>query len=1257
MKSFSKILSSLFAAVTLMTASSAQALFLGPGTPTLDGVTDALFGTEIVGSTMNNVNTGLIMKVQGEIQDIKAKYNEYKNDYEGVMLKEKAPLEGTRTIKRSSKANPADPQETRRAVYDLFLAEPSTDFFEQRDYQAQATRFYQDTLIEVNTAVNRLEQEYNNNLKEKINQMSEDMLTGENGAEVSADENGSWKNDYNAYKTFDDLVQILEELTALKAQLVAAKAIKDDLTPVPAPDDGTKGETASGEENKETKESTDLRTATIKLAEARTASYQKNEVLAFAQQSSGISYRYNPDENGIMSFVEAPESGLDSPFASGRDELKDIERLNPVYNTAVKTLKIHNLIQSLPAKKALFDKYKQYRKLHDKAIEKVGESDQCVLRYLGKYYQNPEKTWYGAYIGDQIADYDLRKGISGWAISSYETAKAAIANPVEEADLAELELDAEMDSTDFESFAEQVPYVEEKSENFDGYKEQSKYDENDTNTRMLELVPWNVGAEAAKELANDQRADNPEWGVPKTFFPVWNDQKSFFGQYLDGKYDNIKRYLSYFDFRVRTVSLAGELNTLSDAEPLLKQYAAQRLSSMAAALKDVSEIPEDGNFQITSAAAEKKEAVEILQQNLAKALEQQENSRKELVGQMDALQTRQDDLNRQINRGQNASMNDNAEVPEDVDVNALKQEISSVEKQIDEVQKQIDKVDEKTALLRKAYIRKEQNIEQQYSAYVAGIKDPVLKTLAAIVMGGSPALAGMTPDLQLKAQSYFAWLIGTSETIFADVKDYAQEAVDRARNDIYGYGEIIYFPKGESQILARHIALINELKNLPFDQLSQSKPSVLQIAASPTAVELVTTAFQPALLEVICLNNLCEQPDSDYFIGASPKVRDFSAPKGAPDTSSAPPREIIHLDYIDYENIPKLPDNSVAKADILKYGQPVPEVWKYMLKNPAYVEKDIDLEKALTRGGEELTFMRGGSLPCRDGDTIIDARDDKAAYYTVTDSDNRYSYLECLFLKTGIGNGNILLGNTVLNLEAEKDQLVKAEKKSDVAGANPSELGIFLKYEDNKLYVRDMPVETYKRLKEIQEDDSSEEEYKENVPDNIYKKAAFSENQIGNFLRFVDMEMEYRQILEELSAKIEETKADLFAEFKEAGFTPSEDFDLSNEEDYKQARETLDGLKNNNITAAEEMLEDIANPENDVVNDRKIRVENVINALKQDETELLSLSEDDAPGSTLDERLKTEQANQETAQKYQEEADKAFEDMLNNFPAPYCASY
>ena len=80
----------------------------------------------------------------------------------------------------------------------------------------------------------------------------------------------------------------------------------------------------------------------------------------------------------------------------------------------------------------MFNFHYQYHhivKLHEKTVEKLKESDQCVRNFLGKYYEDADKTWYGnVFIGTQITDYDLREGLSRWAIDSYEAIKAEKSN-------------------------------------------------------------------------------------------------------------------------------------------------------------------------------------------------------------------------------------------------------------------------------------------------------------------------------------------------------------------------------------------------------------------------------------------------------------------------------------------------------------------------------------------------------------------------------------------------------------------------------------------------------------------------------------------------------------------------------------------------------------------------------------------------------------------------------------------------------------
>ncbi len=71
--------------------------------------------------------------------------------------------------------------------------------------------------------------------------------------------------------------------------------------------------------------------------------------------------------------------------------------------------------------------------------------------------------------------------------------------------------------------------------------------------REVDLIPWQIGAEASKLLV-----EAPEkWGMSNNSFPIWNDVKIFYNQYLDGKYANIKARLKIY--------------TVSDVKTLLMQ--------------------------------------------------------------------------------------------------------------------------------------------------------------------------------------------------------------------------------------------------------------------------------------------------------------------------------------------------------------------------------------------------------------------------------------------------------------------------------------------------------------------------------------------------------------------------------------------------------------------------------------------------------------------------------------------------------------
>lgn len=1215
------------------------------GIPTLDPLTDSGNVTYNASTVFSGVNTSAILSAQKKIKNAKAKYNEYKGEYEGVMLKEKAPIEGTKQIKKSSIADTSNPESVRRAIYDLFLSYPSNNEFDRNAYKAKAKKFYQDTVNEIYTAVRLLETDYLTNLKPKIDNMETDLMTGENGASVGSDDNGSWKNTYNTYKTMDDLTQLLEELTAMKVQYEAAQAIYTGITPALAPSKDSKKESKKNKKKEKTS-FLDVNSS------AQFASVSKNEVLFFAQvaTSGKYQYRYNPNTDGPVSFNAAPKPNIDSPFAANRGALDDLDKLNPVYNKTLKALYLHNLIQSLPSKRAQFIKYEQYKKLHQKSVEGIKASEKCVINYLSGYYKDPEKTWNGGFIGDQVTDYDLREGLSGWTIKSYEVAKGSKIQPVNSAAFSEVEQDPSIGNEKMADFEKQKSHVEKVSKTNNGFVEAGEEKSAEKNNREMEMLAWTIGAKAMQELADDQYSASPKWGESYRKFAIWNDQKSYYNQYIDGKYENMKEYLDRVNFKSRITNMARELNNLSSVAPDLKLAAKIELDAMYEKDKNISEVPSDGNSQLTQLFESKKDDIATLQKNKAKAVEVLRQNEDRHLAELNASSTVLNKDTKLLNRVQVPVLNGNDEPPEGVSADDLNKRIVAEKQSVTIIQKNVNAVRAKMAEIEKSYVTKEQRLENKYAAASANLS---YKSDNDKDTGG----VTISPEKALEVAAYVAKLLNQSEGMFADTKKYAAKAIDAAKRDIYSNGDMLYLSATNNKVLDRHRKLIAELNNLPFAAMKGAYPS-MNAAGSAAAVEMLTTAFQAVLTKEACVKHDCNKADEEYFVGSSGKGRDFTAPKAAPNTHAAPVREVVHLDYVDYQNIPKLPqDDSVAKDGMLNYGPEIPEVWKFMLANPAYVEKEMDFNNILSLGGESLVFMRGGIMPCRSGRFIIDANPKKATYSAIPDDKSSYSDCQLLQASMGLLEKNIgILNQSVKVKNLEVGESISAELLGEVSVVSPSELGIFLQYNDNKFSFPEIDRKVYNRLTAIM-NDQSDKEYKENIPDNIYRHASFNENQIGNFLKFVEMEMEYRQILDELEVKIMELQEELKASFKEAGFAPAEDINLALDKDYDEARKALDSLKNSTLQSTTSGMGEINNPEVPVVKERLELLRDINSALVKDKDELIPLSENSKGDSEFDERLKSEAVNKEAADKHQKEADETFEKELNNFEKPYCAAY
>ena len=98
-------------------------------------------------------------------------------------------------------------------------------------------------------------------------------------------------------------------------------------------------------------------------------------------------------------------------------------------------------------------------------------------------------------------------------------------------------------------------------------------------------------------------------------------------------------------------------------------------------------------------------------------------------------------------------------------------------------------------------------------------------------------------------------------------------------------------------------------------------------------------------------------------------------------------------------------------------------------------------------------------------------------------------------------------------------------------------------------------------------------------------------------------------------------------------------------------------MKDDILSEVDSLMGKVKTNDTEVVKRRVASLKNNIAAMKKDSNELVNLSEATTADSSLDETIKSEEANQSVANKYQEEADNSMDDQINHYPIPYCAVY
>lgn len=1139
------------------------------------------------------------------------------------------------------------------------------------------------------------------------------------------------------------------------------------------------------------------------------------------------------NNQSLISLEEAQKPEIADPLADADYQIKELDKLTPIVENLVSAIAAHNIMNSLRGYRDSLKTYHDMIRLHDKSVEVLMQSEQCTIDYLGRYFNDPVKIWSGMDLRSHPQDHELRKGLSAWAINAFEVAKSSQLSPISADDVNSIGLisiddNLTKEKTDNEVIAENgknkvdnANITEDKRKEVDDliasrdgvfFKEPSKQEEYEKDSRKANLLSKDIGAEASLMLAEDPE----KWGTMKKKFPVWNDQKSFYNQYLDGKYNNIEQFI--LDAEITAETKARISAALLEEQRKLMSQAEYDINVAALAAIQKTNAQYDGDYE----ALLKKHHVDFA--NAENAAEsainsiniKHENAVATINQKLKNLHIERDDYAKAINdinvsiQALNNTINDyNQEITmqeselsregvTDLDRERFNKQKAELQKEIDEANATITEQNTKKVELEQKYnelsdkITQELNdigqLDNQSVIDIEQTKDKKAEALASLSNGFNEDhqklikarddkinkinLASVAAKAALQTNSSITVqdIINTTKLIIGIAKTDAIANIVKTRNMFDTIGDDLYRGNKHDIVLGYHQALVKSLKgedasyeNLKLAGVTGKVRSIttnltgivsgedLDNSLSEMFINLQAQYIKDTniILKVKLFDNLLKKADdstdTQYFVGSTPKLEDYRAPMVMPDYNLPPFREYVRFDTVDMENIVK--DSAIVevghteeikfggkvigtrfvadgkrslvdKNKFLSYGSRMPEIWKMMLKDKAFVESDFYLDGSLAPvsknissnvlrlGGETLGLYRGGIYPCimrniktqgandscdiensvSKGTGVVDVIvSEKGDEYKVglgfVSGDKRAALLQqnlptCMQTsascktKMGLVGGKISKSNTPYLGFNNGD----VEDLDTASGSNQdaefSELGTILSISggkvDGKLVNGVLTLSPdmqsiwnyYIRVVEAnkkQQDVSMKGADK--LKDDIFSRAPMIDNQIGDFLNKAESEQVYKNALEELKVAIETMQKDLLDTLKSVGFVPTPEFDISKEEDYNLAKNKVNSVKMGHVKIAKEGVESIKEYDSELLIDSKNAYRKIVEALITDKNAVTPMSTNVYDSYSLDEEVKTGETNQKVDAAYQTNADKSIEEQLKSFESAYCSAY
>ena len=1187
-------------------------------------------------------------------------------------------------------------------VYDLvkvlFLQYPSKETLEQQKYDNYKEEFYKDTVIEIFTAAGELQEDLDNRIQPSIDESIE-CIKGNMSSCGTPPPNGN--NDAvfvegKAFEAIDNLYETLLKVTALKAQFIAAQAIyKTKALPYV---DGIKEQTANTSAAAEKAGNTSSnavenqasagfvgkvyattsksKTETLAFAQVGMARSEKSSVSSLAQvESAAILSNNNSQQyvDGALTFVVPSASPEAHAYVYEEDKMAELDKISPLEEKVNKAREVHNLIHGLSDYKNAAESVQEMQEKYKKALASLRTADNCAKNYISRHLKDAGKVW-GA--TSDVTDYDSRTGISGWAYKAYEAGKAAETTETSSDNIVAMNLDEDkINLSDPTDTKKNLSVIEEQGSVSPG---KSKEEKAAAEARASQMLSWQIGAEASKMLASDAS----KWGEPLTIpsFPIWQDVKSFYNQYLDLKYENIKSYLKTFSkndvLAVVAERLKGESATVDET---LRRKEALAIEEQLSA--EMQKANESGSRALSEYETNYQKGLSALQMQRKSLVAQLDNASEQLKKDSDTLS----DLRIQVKADAAASMREevtakeafpsslaeeasgNTTIPDIKDYDEMSasfnqkatqnkktSSIESLEKKIDEeknnisaLEKQIEDIDEKI----KQYKLKAQTgvigLKTSTEEDKKSLKDNAEKLLAQAdndyAKDVKSNLMSILQDYPLKKE---VGLIITPKTVYEGLEASAEESlntlyaqvderVDQARKQIESLGENVHNPSYHNEIQKIHEQMIRDIKAMA---ISVRAPGLSPIQGIELYGKLLTADTRAE--------------EEDYFVGQPAKARDMKGPKAIFVENLPPMREIFHFDETDFQNVKPFVEgntktSTILNIDFLNVGGEIPLVWQYMLRPHAYVETDINLKTALNEGCPQVSFFRAGTMPCRIKDSSIVIDVDKEGKYIRTSANGDFS--ECSYLE--IRSGNIYHTRREVNITLGNGEGAEAKNCSY------SELGtLFEADEEGNLLFRQPSYDAYYAL--LKELKNMEKELGEGEKNRlaIYDRPPLAFKQIGEFLTYAENERNLKEQLTEAEDQYNNMQEELFAVLQEYGYEPSPELNMAKESDYALIRNILDGIKNMAIAEALKEIENVKTEENDVVKERVENLQQIILALQKDKEEMTIIGNIVEDQNNLDEEIKTSKVNEDVANKFTESQNQA-SNSINLPEAPYCAVY